>query len=496
MQSKGFLGIDVSKGYADFLLLDPNKKVLEESFQLADNPGGRKQLKELIEKWFSWGIEILYCGVESTGGYENNWYNFLKGKSVQANVKVARLNAKGVKAVSDAALKRTITDAVSAENIAVYMISFPEKINYEKPSVGEAETKFKEGRGHYTCIRMLQKQKVQLSNQLEKLLYQYFGEMLIYCRHGIPGWLFRMLSHYSCATAVIKAGENKLSAIKGISAAKAQALMQKATVSQQIVSRQVQHVIAVTSKEILHKEQLLKTEKNYLTEMYQEDDQVKLLSSIPCVGVESAVALMLEIENVEQFESAKKLAAYFGVHPTFKQSGDGLWGSHMSKKGRGEVRAVLYMAALTGIRHNIILKQLYARFRAKGMKHYQAMGAVMHKLLRIIYGVLKNKTEFDAAIEQKKTKKEKEKKQQEEKQTRQTKKNKRTKKAQVPICNNRCTYIPNSSTKNKKAGSVPSFITEENTGLLSAPTQTYKKCLKKHLDFNGITMWFKFLFTT
>jgi transposase len=428
MQSKAFLGIDVSKGYADFLLLDQNKKVLEESFQLEDNNGGRRQLKELIEKWFSLGTEILYCGVESTGGYENNWYNFLKGKSLQPNVKVARLNAKGVKAVSDAALKRTITDAVSAENIAVYLISFSEKISYEKLSVAEAETKSKEGRGHYTYIRMLQKQKVQLSNQLEKLLYQYFGEMLIYCRHGIPGWLLRMLSRYSCSTAVIKAGENKLSAIKGINAAKAKALVQKVTHSQQIVSRQVQHVIAATSKEILHKEQLLKTEKNYLTEMYQEDDQVKLLTSIPCIGNESGVALMLEIENIDRFESAKKLVAYFGVHPTFKQSGDGLWGTHMSKKGRSEVRAVLYMAALTGIRHNVILKQLYARFRAKGMKHYEAMGVVMHKLLRIIYGVLKNRTKFDAAIDQKNTEQAKEKQQECEKKMEETEKIKEQKK--------------------------------------------------------------------
>jgi transposase len=428
MQSKAFLGIDVSKGYADFLLLDQGKNVLEESFQLDDNSAGRKQLKELIKKWFSLGMEILYCGVESTGGYENNWYNFLKGISLQANVKVARLNAKGVKAVSDAALKRTITDAVSAENIAIYLISFPEKINYGKSSVTEAETKFKEGRGHCTYIRLLQKQKVQLSNQLEKLLYQYFGEMLIYCRHGIPGWLLRMLSHYSCATAVIKAGENKLSAIKGISAAKAKALIQKTTPSQQMVSRQVQHVIAVTSKEILHKEQLLKAEKNYLTEIYQEYDEVKLLNSISCIGLESAVALILEIEAISRFESTKKLTAYFGVHPTFKQSGDGVWGAHMSKKGRGELRAVLYMASLTGIRHNVILKQLYARFRSKGMKHYQAMGVVMHKLLRIIYGVLKNKTQFDAAIDQKNTEQAKEKQQQKEQKNKEERKIKEGKK--------------------------------------------------------------------
>jgi transposase len=428
MQANGFLGIDVSKGYADFLLLDDHKKVMEESFQLQDNKAGRIQLRELIEKWVSLGLQTLYCGVESTGGYENNWYSFLKALAQHFDVKTARLNARAVKAVSDASLKRTITDEVSAENIAAYLIGFPEKINYGKCEAEESGTKFREGRRHYTYVRMLQKQKVQLTNQLEKLLYQYFGEMLVYCRHGIPAWLLRMLHHYPCAAAVRKVGEKKLSAIKGISAAKAKVLMDKAAKCEQSVSKQIQHVMAVTSKEILHKEQLLQAEKDFLIEMNREAEDVKLLTSIPCIGEESAVALMLEIEDAGRFESAKKLAAYFGVHPTYKQSGDGTWAIGMSKKGRGEVRAVLYMAAMSGIRHNVILKQIYARFRTKGMKHYQAMGVVMHKLLRIVYGVLKNKTKFEAAIDQKNTEQAKEKQKQNEQQIKEAKKNKEQKK--------------------------------------------------------------------
>lgn len=138
-----------------------------------------------------------------------------------------------------------------------------------------------------------------------------------------------------------------------------------------------------------------------MTKMFEQEEDVQLLSSIRGVGVESAVAFMMEIEDISRFASAKKLAAYFGVHPRFKQSGDGTWGSHMSKQGRSEIRAVLYMTALTAIRCNPILKKLYAKHRAKGMKHYQAMGVLMHKLLRIIYGVLKNKTKFDEAVDEK-----------------------------------------------------------------------------------------------
>jgi transposase len=421
MKSQGYLGIDVSKGYADFLLLDENKHVVEQTFQLHDDVDGRKQLRKIIDTWFQSGLQTLNCGVESTGGYENNWYNFLRGLSLVFNVKVARLNAKAVKAVSDAALKRTITDAVSAENIAVYLIGFPDKIKYNHTD-SQADSVFKEGRQHFTYIRMLVKQKVQLNNQLEKLLYQYFPEILVYCRRGIPGWLLRMLTRYSSATAVVKAGESKLADIKGISSAKAKALVAKASKSDQLVSKHIQHVIAATCKELIHKEGLIEDEKEYLTGLFEEDEKVKLLTTIPCIGKETAVLLMLEIEDIGRFETAKKLAAYFGVHPTYKQSGDGIWQVGMSKKGRGEVRAALYMAAFSGIRCNALLKNLYARFRGNGMKHYQALGVVMHKLLRMIFGILKTNTPFDAAIDEKNTQQSEEKQKQKEEKLKEAKK--------------------------------------------------------------------------
>jgi transposase len=400
MDKKGYLGIDVSKGYADFLLLSNESQVMEEGFQLQDNKEGRQKLKELIAKWQKQGLEELYCGVESTGGYENNWYGYLKSISKENRVFVCRINPKGVKAVSDASLKRTITDSVSAENIASYLFKFPEKVDYGNNAIVSNEA-FKEGRQHATYIKMLIKQKVQLNNQFEKLLYQHFSEMLVYCRHGVPVWLLNMLTKYPTAKMVQKAGVAKVSAIKNIGEGKASAIINKAGESTQEVSTHIGHIIMATAKEILHKVSLIREEKEYLADLHKNAPEVALISSIPGVGIDSAVAIALEIENIERFETAKKMASFFGVHPTYKQSGDGMWGNYMSKKGRSEVRGVLYMAALASIRYNPLLKQVYARFRAKGMKHYQAMGVVMHKLLRIIYGILKNKTVFCSETDEK-----------------------------------------------------------------------------------------------
>lgn len=421
MKTNGFLGIDVSKGYADFLLLDNNKNVVEEGFQLSDNKQGRQKLKELIRTWQKQGFEELFCGVESTGGYENNWYSYLKANFRDSKVYVCRINPKGVKSIGEASLKRTITDAVSAENIASYMISFPGKLDYGIHAE-VANAAFKEGRQHATCIRMHQKQKVQLSNQLEKLLYQYFGEILIYCRNGMPVWLLTMLVKYPTASMVIKAGTAKVAVFKGISKEKAASIVGKAKSNMQDVSPQIAHMIQITAKEILHKEALIKDEKQYLTTLHAGSEEVTLLETIPGLGVSSAVTVALEIEDISRFETVKKLASFFGVHPTFKQSGDEVWGNHMSKKGRGEIRAVLYMASLSAIRYNPILKQVYAKARVKGMKHYPAMGVVMHKFLRIIYGILKSKTPFNAETDELNQKRSAEKQQENEQKDKEEKK--------------------------------------------------------------------------
>ena len=77
----GYLGIDVSKGYSDFVLLNKKKEELESCFQLDDNQEGHFQLlnllKNLLEKHCLTGIEAV---MESTGGYENNWLCLLKNK--------------------------------------------------------------------------------------------------------------------------------------------------------------------------------------------------------------------------------------------------------------------------------------------------------------------------------------------------------------------------------------------------------------------------------
>ena len=128
-----YMGIDVSKGYADFVILDAKKNVVEPNFQLDDTFGSHCKLFEILKRFFdSHSESVLFAAVESTGGYENNWLHSLNGFQGALNIRSARLNPLGVRANSKASLRRVITDKISALDVAEYLIAHPEKVTYQQ----------------------------------------------------------------------------------------------------------------------------------------------------------------------------------------------------------------------------------------------------------------------------------------------------------------------------------------------------------------------------
>lgn len=124
--------------------------------------------------------------------------------------------------------------------------------------------------------------------------------------------------------------------------------------------------------------------------------KMSLLRSIPGVGEVLALTLLAEIGVFERFESAKKAAAFAGVCPAQRQSGGKRWTTRMSKAGNSELRKALYMPALAAIRVDGPFKSLFLRLVGKGKAKKSAVGAAMHKLVRVAYGVLKSGTPFIA----------------------------------------------------------------------------------------------------
>jgi transposase len=395
-KKKGYLGIDVSKGYADFTLLDEEKNLLLEKFQLDDNRKGHDVLKELMQGSIKeHKIGLLHCGLESTGGFENNWYGSIGSWSKTMPVKVARLNPSGVKFNIAAGLNRNVTDALSSRYIAEYLIDHESKVVYEEQS-GE----YASHRSIYTFIKLQNKQKTQLINELKMLIYSGFPEMVRFCKEGVPVWVLEVLMKYPTSEKVAKLKNHQLSKIKGITPEKADAIIAKAkaTVASRLNFSQ-EFLIKSLAKQIMDKQEIVKEAKKVLVEICT-GPEVDLLTSIKGIGVYSAACIMIEIESIGRFESPKKLASYFGVHPELKESGDKKGVYKMSKKGRPSMRGVLFMCAQSAVLFDEHFKRIYHHHRSKGWTHRQAIGVIMHKLLRVIWGILTSKKPYEAAIDQ------------------------------------------------------------------------------------------------
>jgi transposase len=400
MKNEYFMGCDVSKGYADFIILDKSKQCIEHTFQLDDTFAGHNCLYQKLERFFSDHSESrLYAGVESTGGYENNWYQAMNQFQGIFDIKVARLNPCGVHASSRADLKRTITDAVSAKTIAEYLIAYPDKVSYEN------EDPWASLRKQWSFVQMLTKQKTQLLNQLESLVYTANPEILRYCQDGVPDWILTLLGRYPTADKLAKARIPDIARIPYVSKQRAKALkaLAKTSVASSL-DETTRQLITATVTQIKALKRTIHTQTKILSGQCSPPE-VELLKTFNGIGDYSAIGLLLEIQSVKRFASAKKLASFFGLHPVFKISGDGSSGFRMSKQGRKVPRSILYMVAMSAIKSNPLIRDLYQEKVSGGMTKMAAVGLCMHKILRIVYGMLKNNTPFAPEIDRKNRKK-------------------------------------------------------------------------------------------
>jgi transposase len=391
---KFYVGGDASKGYSDFTILDAQMATVEEPFRLDDTPAGHSKLVSLLQGLLRDhpGSEV-YVGFESTGGFENNWLATCEQVAATLAVKSARINPKPVRKHLHARMKRTVTDKVSAENIAEYMIRYPQNVLYDQ------DDPFYSMRRQWTYFRLLQKQETQARNQLHGLLYGAHPDLVRFCRNGIGEWALQLLSRYPTAAQLARARAASVARIPYITLEKAQGLVEAAKTS---VGALQDDVTAMTIQQLVDQIRFLTRSVESVKKRMEQacnHPAVNLLCTFQGIGKHSAIGLMINIRDHNLYPEPKHLASFFGLHPVFRQSGDGTWGMHMSKEGRSEPRHVLFMVAWAAKRYNPHIRELYEQRLKEGMKPMAALGVCMHKILRIIYGMLRTNTAYDPEID-------------------------------------------------------------------------------------------------
>lgn len=129
---------------------------------------------------------------------------------------------------------------------------------------------------------------------------------------------------------------------------------------------------------------------------------IDLLCSIPGIGLLTAATIVGEIGDFSTFSKPEKLVAYFGIDPSVTQSGQFKGTENkMSKRGSKLLRKVIFTSAMVSVSKKRNGKEinpvLYEFYRKKCLSKPKkvALGAVMHKLVAIIFAVLRDRKPFE-----------------------------------------------------------------------------------------------------
>ncbi len=117
-------------------------------------------------------------------------------------------------------------------------------------------------------------------------------------------------------------------------------------------------------------------------------NRVDRLTSVKGVGLQTATVVLAYMPELGTLND-KEAAALVGVAPYNNDSGKHS-GHRSIRGGRHQVRNVFYMAAVSAVRYNTILKAFYQHLIAQGKKPKVALTAVMRKLIVLLNLMLKN----------------------------------------------------------------------------------------------------------
>lgn len=133
---------------------------------------------------------------------------------------------------------------------------------------------------------------------------------------------------------------------------------------------------------------LEKDMRKRIKQMPEWREKAKIICSVPGIGPVTMCTMLALFPELGKL-SRKQIASLAGLAPFNRDSGKfrgqrRIWG------GRAPVRSVLYMATLSAIRWNRVIKAFYTRLKEAGKKSKVAITACMRKLLIILNSMVRS----------------------------------------------------------------------------------------------------------
>lgn len=382
-----YFGIDVAKDTHYAAVANSDGEVLVEPFAFGNDAAGFCLLQTKLAAYDR--VEML-IGLESTGIYSENLICFLFGSGYHLAV---------INPIQTAALRKNNIRKTKTDKVDTMIIIKALMINtYRLYSERDAESLKLKSLCRFR--QNLKKSKARLKIQLSGFVNILFPEFLNFFKSGIHiAASYALLKKHSSPEDIAALRLNSLSTLLskashgrfGRDAAEALKDLAKSSVGVKNAYISIQITQTIAQIELL--EQQIRELDKLISETMNELNSV--IMSVPGIGSINGAMILGEIGDIRRFKNSAKLLAFAGLDPTVCQSGKFTAKStKMSKRGSKMLRFALINAAWQITLHDKTFNDYYDLKRSQGLNHYGALGHVAHKLVRVIFKLLKDNISF------------------------------------------------------------------------------------------------------
>jgi transposase len=146
------------------------------------------------------------------------------------------------------------------------------------------------------------------------------------------------------------------------------------------------------------KKQLVELEKSIqkiIKENEKINQQFELAKSVPGVGSQTAINLIVTTRCFSTFDDWRKLACYAGIAPFEYSSGTSIRGkTKVSSMGNKKIKSLLNMAALSAKKYDKQLHDYYERKTREGKNGMSVMNALRCKIVARVFATIKRETPY------------------------------------------------------------------------------------------------------
>ena len=383
-----FVGIDIAKNTHWASCLSSDGEIILEPFSFSNDNSG---FQKFISKLESLDKTKILIGLESTAHYGENIISYL----FNLDYNIGLINPIQTANLRRSNIRKTKNDKVDTK-IIIKALTLG---NYSLITSRDINNLKLKGlcRSRRNLVTMRSKAKIQLVSYLD----QIFPELAQFFKGNLHlNVSYQLLKEYSSPKQISSLHLTKLSNIlhdnshgryNKQDAIRLRELAKNSVgIDNPSLSLQIKHAILQIE---LYNEQIAEVEALYKQIL---DEMNTRILSIPGMSYNQAAVIIGCIGDINRFKHSCQLLAYAGLDPSVIQSGNfQARSTRMSKRGSGMLRYSLVYSAHNVVKNNKTFRDYYELKRSQGKSHYCALGHVAHKLVRIIFKMLKDNVAFN-----------------------------------------------------------------------------------------------------